>query len=126
MLSISAPPLASRRPVRVVVPVTLKLSSIVVVPPEESIVRFPEEVSISLSPAIPIWILSIVAPPLASRRLLIVVIPETINWSSMVVVPPAEFIVRFPDLVSIVFDVAAPTLISPIYASLYAIPGLPI
>ena len=40
-------------------PVTDKLSSIVTKPPKESIVKFPEVVSISLSPLIPIWILSI-------------------------------------------------------------------
>ena len=28
-------------------------------------------------------------------------VPETINWSSIVVVPPAESIVRLPDVVSI-------------------------
>ena len=38
----------------VALPVTLKISSIVVVPPAESIVKFPDDVSISLSPVIPI------------------------------------------------------------------------
>ena len=46
-------------PVKVENPVTDKLSSIVTKPPKESIVKFPEVVSISLSPLIPIWILSI-------------------------------------------------------------------
>ena len=44
------------------------MSSIVVVPPLESIVKLPVDVSISLSPAIPIRILSMVAPPLASSK----------------------------------------------------------
>ena len=44
---------------KVDVPLTIRLSSIVVVPPAESIVRLPVVVSISLSPEIPIWILSI-------------------------------------------------------------------
>ena len=35
-------------------PETLKISSMVVVPPAESIVKFPDDVSISLSPVIPI------------------------------------------------------------------------
>ena len=38
----------------VVAPLTVKASSIVVVPPAESIVKFPEAVSISLSPVTPI------------------------------------------------------------------------
>ena len=46
-------------PLNVDIPFTVRLSSIVVVPPAESIVRLPVEVSISLSPVIPIWILSI-------------------------------------------------------------------
>ena len=41
-------------PLNVDVPLTVRLSSIVVVPPAESIVRLPVEVSISLSPVIPI------------------------------------------------------------------------
>ena len=39
---------------KVEAPLTVKASSIVVVPPAESIVRFPEAVSISLSPVTPI------------------------------------------------------------------------
>ena len=39
---------------KVDVPLTIRLSSIVVVPPAESIVRLPVVVSISLSPEIPI------------------------------------------------------------------------
>ncbi len=50
-------------PLTVKVPETTRLSSIVVVPPAESIVRFPVDVSISLLPVTPIRILSIVAPP---------------------------------------------------------------
>ena len=72
------------------IPETIKLSSIVVVPSAESRIRLPVEVSISLSPEIPIWILSIVAPALASSnpsnvptpitlRFLVVVNPETPN-----------------------------------------------
>ena len=38
-------------------PVTVNISSIVVVPPAESIVKLPEVVSISLSPVIPTWTL---------------------------------------------------------------------
>ena len=85
ILSIAAPPFASKKPVKVVelvtakVSVTIKLSSIVVVPPKESIVKFPEEVSISLSPVIPILMLSISAPPFASNKLVKVVIPATVN-----------------------------------------------
>ena len=48
-------------------PVTDKISSTVTVPPLESIIRFPDDVSISLSPVTPIRILSIVAPPFTSR-----------------------------------------------------------
>jgi len=95
ILSMSAPPLASNKPVKVVCPVTpsvdesvvapaiprvpeiLTLSSSVVVPPAESIVKLPVEVSISLSLAIPIRILSISAPPLASTSPVNVEIPET-------------------------------------------------
>ena len=40
-------------PLRSVCPLTVKLSSTVTVPPAESIVRFPEAVSISLSPVTP-------------------------------------------------------------------------
>ena len=108
MLSIVAPPLASRRPVNVAVPVTIKLSSMVVVPPAESIVRLPVEVSISLSPAIPILMLSISAPPLASRRPVRVLVPVTIKLSLIVVIPLKESITKPPDLVSIVFNDVAP------------------
>ena len=58
-------------------PVTLKISSIIVVPPAESIVIFPDEVSISLSPVTPICILSTVAPPFASIAPVNVETPET-------------------------------------------------
>ena len=64
-------------PLNVVIPVTIRLSSIVVVPPAESIIRLPVEVSISLSPEIPIWILSIFAPPLASITPVKVLSPVT-------------------------------------------------
>ena len=50
--------------VTVVTPETLRISSIVVVPPAESIIKFPVDVSISLSAVIPILTLSIIAPPL--------------------------------------------------------------
>ena len=60
-------------------PVILTLSSRVVVPPAESIVKFPAEVSISLSLATPILMLSIVAPPFASRRPVNVDTPATDN-----------------------------------------------
>ena len=64
-LSTVALPLTSRTPSTVassrvvlpstsIVPVTAKLSSTVVVPPAESIVRFPDAVSISLSSVTPI------------------------------------------------------------------------
>jgi len=46
----------------VTVPVTLKLSSTVTVPPAESIVKLPDTVSISLSPVRPILILPMSAP----------------------------------------------------------------
>jgi len=56
------PSVTARSFVKVTVPVTLKLSSIVTVPPAESIVRLPDTVSISLSLVIPIWILPKSAP----------------------------------------------------------------
>jgi hypothetical protein len=71
--------------------VTVRLSSTVTVPPLESSVRLPVEVSISLSPLTPIWMLSIVAPPLASIAPVKVVAPVnvdtpvTLRLSSMVV-----------------------------------------
>jgi len=58
-------------------PTTDSWSSTITVPALESSVRFPEEVSISLSSAIPILTLSIVAPPFASMRPLNVDIPAT-------------------------------------------------
>ena len=48
------PSVTAKSLVNVTVPVTLKLSSTVTVPPAESIVRLPDTVSISLSPVIPI------------------------------------------------------------------------
>ena len=81
-----APAFASSKPLIVVAPEIVTMSSIVVVPPAESIVKFPVEVSISLSPAIPILILSIVAPAFASNRPLTVAIPLTFN-----VVPTSSF-----------------------------------
>ena len=65
-------------------PVTPKSSSIVTVPPAESIVKFPVDVSISLSPLIPIWILSIVDPPFASTKPVNVDTPETLTLSKLV------------------------------------------
>ena len=44
-------------------PVTDNISSIVVVPPAESIVKLPDVVSISLSPVIPTWTLPANNPP---------------------------------------------------------------
>ena len=73
------PPLEAR----VVIPVTTNSSSIVTSPPAESIVRFPVEVSISLLPVTPIWILSIVAPPLASIAPVNVETPVTLSVADM-------------------------------------------
>ena len=50
------------------VPLTTRLSSIVVVPPAESMIKLPDEVSISLLAVTPICIRSIEAPPLKSAR----------------------------------------------------------
>jgi hypothetical protein len=61
-------------------PVIVTASSSVVVPPLESMVKFPVDVSISLSPAIPILILSIVAPPFASNKPLTVAWLETVRF----------------------------------------------
>ena len=47
-------PFATNPPVTVASPLTVKLSSTATVPPAESIVRFPEAVSISLLPVTPI------------------------------------------------------------------------
>ena len=52
--------------------------------PEESIVRLPVEVSISLSPVTPIWTLSIVAPPLPSISPVKVETPATLKLSIFV------------------------------------------
>ena len=56
------PSVTAKSFVNVTVPVTLKLSSTVTVPPAESIVRLPDTVSISLSPVIPTCILPMSAP----------------------------------------------------------------
>ena len=66
----------------------LRLSSTVTVPLAESIVRFPETVSISFPL---ITILSNLADPTVERML-----PLTVKLSSIVVVPPAESIVKLP------------------------------
>ena len=58
------------------VPLTVKLSSTVTVPPAESIVKLPLVVSISLPFS---WILSTVALPLTSKVLLIVVVELALN-----------------------------------------------
>ena len=71
-------------PEKVEIPVTANWSSTVTVPPAESIVRLPVDVSISLSFVIPIWILSIVAPPFASTKPVNVETPETLRLSSSV------------------------------------------
>ena len=65
-------------------PVTVKMSSIVVVPPAESIVKSPDDVSISLLPVTPICTLSIVAPPLASIAPVNVERPDTLIESNTV------------------------------------------
>ena len=76
ILSIIAPPVPVNRP-----PLTIvKLSSTSTVPPAESRIRFPVEVSIVLSDAMPILTLSIVAPPSASRRPVKVLIPVTLRF----------------------------------------------
>ena len=98
MLSIVAPPLASRSPVNVEVPETIKISSIVVVPPEESILKLPVEVSILLSSAIPILILSIVAPPLTSRSPVNVVLPPTFRFFA---IPTPPFIMTAPFVIAV-------------------------
>ena len=78
-------------------PDTINWSVISTVPPKESRIRLPVEVSISLSPEIPIWILSIDAPALASSnpskvptpitlRFLVVANPETPSVA-MVAIP---------------------------------------
>ena len=51
------------------------------VPPAESIVKLPVEVSISLSSVTPIWTLSIFAPSFASIAPVNVDTPVTFNWS---------------------------------------------
>ena len=79
-LSTVATSLTARTP-SVVIPVTSKISSTVTVPPAESMVRFPDAVSISLLPDTPIWTLSIVAPPFASTAPVNVVTPETTTVS---------------------------------------------
>ena len=67
---------------KVEIPVTTSWSSTVTVPPAESITRLPVEVSISLSPLMPIWILSIVAPLLASIVFVKVERPVTVTLPS--------------------------------------------
>ena len=67
-------------------PDTINWSVISTVPPKESRIRLPVEVSISLSPEIPIWILSIVAPALASNNPSNVPTPITLKF--LVVVRP--------------------------------------
>ena len=85
------------------VPLTVKLSSTVTVPPFESIVKLPLVVSISLPL---IWTLSIVALPFTSNTPSTVVpssvvTPTTLKLSSTVTDPPLESIVRLPLSVSI-------------------------
>ena len=58
-------------------------------PPAESIVKFPEAVSISLSPDTPIWTLSILAPPFASKAPVNVVAP--LAFSAVKAPVEAEF-----------------------------------
>ena len=65
-VTVRVPPIDTL-PLNIPCPVTLKLSSIVVVPPAESIVKSPDEVSISLSPETPICTLSTAAPPVTFK-----------------------------------------------------------
>ena len=105
---ISAPPFKLDTPdtVRVLEFKIVKLSSIRTVPPAESNVRFPVEVSIVLSFKIPILTLSIVAPPLASRRPVKVVAPETVKLVvTETPLPPKN---RVPVEVSIVLLLVMP------------------
>jgi len=83
-------------------PVTLKLSSTTTCPPAESSVRSPVEVSILLSSVIPIWILSIVAPPFASMAPVNVDTPVTDKSSPTITCPVDALSVRSPESVSIV------------------------
>ena len=73
--------------VNVETPVTERSSSTVTVPPAESRVKLPVDVSISLSPATPIRTLSIVAPPFASTAPVNVEAPPTIKSESIPAVP---------------------------------------
>ena len=68
-------------------PVTTTSSSRVVVPPAESIVKFPEAVSISLFPETPIRMLLIFAPPFASIAPVNVDAPRTDKASLNIVAP---------------------------------------
>ena len=99
-----AAPSACINAAKIVPPVITRLSSIVTVPPAESIIRFPVEVSISLLPEIPILTFLILAPPLPSNR------PLNVRLSFTTTVPPAESNVRFPVEVSIVLSFKIPIL----------------
>ena len=67
-MSVPIPKLVAVTMPAVVTPVIFKLSSIMVRPVAESIVKSPDDVSISLLPVTPICILSIAAPPFASIK----------------------------------------------------------
>ena len=75
---------------KVDVPVTPKLSSTVIVPPAESIVKFPDVVSISLLPVMPICTLSTVAPPLKSASPVNVETPVTSKFLLSLNVPSCK------------------------------------
>ena len=83
-------PVTPKVPCNVALPLTVKASSIVVVPPAESIVKLPDEVSISLSFVIPIWILSIVAPSKvvkpSTSKLPVIAVPPPIPRPPVVVI----------------------------------------
>ena len=83
------------------VPVTIKLSSIVVVPPEESMIKLPVRVSISLSPVSAILILPICASenlsadvPRYAPRLTSGMNP-TVEFVSPVIVTPVADVSNF-------------------------------
>ena len=79
------------------------------VPPSESIVKLPDDVSISLSPVTPIFMLPFVAPLELKSPL-----TTTLSW--IVVVPPAESIMILPLVLPSIFAVVIPTLKFPISA----------
>ena len=103
VLTVVVDPSICKFPETVKLPVTVTASSIVVVPPAESMVRLPDAVSISLSPVTPICTLSIEAPPLASRAPVMVTPASNVAASATVnpsrVVAPSTS--NVPDTVSL-------------------------